>query len=95
MDKLYFVYILTNKGDNVLYTGITSDLPKRVWEHKNKVVDGFTKKYNVDKLVFYEVHENVAEAIKREKLIKNLLRRKKIDLIKSQNPNFAELDVGG
>ena len=89
--KYYFVYILTNKYNNVLYVGITSNLVKRVYEHKNKFVDGFTKKYNVYKLVYYEVFEDPQNAIKKEKATKNLLRRKKFDLIKSKNPLFKDL----
>ena len=70
MSKNGFVYFLTNKNDAVIYTGVTSDLKKRVWEHKNKAVEGFTKKYNVDKLVYYEMFESIANAISREKQIK-------------------------
>lgn len=89
----YCVYILTNKNNTVIYTGITSNPTKRVWEHKNKLADGFTKKYNVCKLVYYEIFDDPENAIRREKTIKNLLRRKKIDLIKSVNPYFNELSV--
>ena len=89
--KQYFVYILTNFKNTVLYTGITNDLVRRVYEHKQKSVSGFTEKYNVDKLLYYEVFQDPENAIKREKTIKNLLRRKKIDLIKSRNPDFKDL----
>lgn len=89
--KQYFVYILTNKNNNVLYIGITSNLVKRTYEHKNKLADGFTKKYNVDKLVYYEMFDDPENAIKREKTMKNLLRRKKIELINSKNPLFGDL----
>lgn len=89
--KQYYTYILTNKSDSVLYTGVTDNLIKRVYQHKNKLVDGFTKKYHIDKLVYYETLEDPQNAIKREKGIKNLLRRKKIELIKSMNPTFKDL----
>jgi|SRR3989338_9143165 len=89
--KQYYVYILTNKNNNVLYAGITSNLIKRIYEHKNKLADGFTKKYNVNKLVYYEIFEDPENAIKREKTIKNLLRIKKILLIKNKNHEFKDL----
>ncbi|OGE18714.1 hypothetical protein A3J19_03380 [Candidatus Daviesbacteria bacterium RIFCSPLOWO2_02_FULL_41_8] len=91
MNKQYYVYILTNFTDTVLYTGITNDLVRRVYEHKQKSVSGFTEKYNVSKLLYYEVFQDPRNAIKREKTIKNLLRRKKIDLIKGKNPDFKDL----
>ena len=75
----------------VLYTGITSNLKLRIYEHKNKIADGFTSKYNVNKLIYYELHEDPQLAIKREKQIKNLLRSKKISLIESKNPNWNDL----
>lgn len=87
----YYVYILTNFKNSVLYTGITNNLVRRVYEHKHKFVPGFTQKYHVDKLVYFEVFQDPENAIRREKAIKNLLRRKKIDLIKSKNPNFSDL----
>lgn len=89
--KQYFVYILTNKGNNVLYTGITSDLVKRLYQHKNKLADGFTKKYNIDKFVYYEILQDPQNAINREKSIKNLTRRKKIVMIESMNPEWKDL----
>ena len=89
----YFVYILTNKTKTVLYTGVTNDLKRRVYEHKNKMVDGFTKTYNVDRLVYYEITSDIKAAIKREKQIKNLLRLKKEDLINSMNPSWDDLIV--
>src|SRR6185369_1301546 len=89
--KQYYVYILTNKYNTVFYEGITSDLVKRVYQHRNKLAEGFTKKYNVNKLVHYEIYENPNNAIKREKAIKNLLRIKKIELIKSNNIEFRDL----
>ena len=83
--------MMTNKYNNVLYAGVTRDLIKRIYQHKHKVHLGFTNRYNVDKLVYYEVYEDPDTAIKREKTIKNLLRRKKIDLFKRMNPNFEDL----
>ena len=85
------VYILTNINNTPFYIGVTSNLSKRIWEHKNKFVDGFTKKYNVDKLVYYELTENIETAINREKQLKNWHRDWKIKLIKKINPNFDDL----
>jgi len=85
------VYILTNFGNTVLYTGVTSNLVKRVWEHKNKTIEGFTKKYNVTKLVFYETFDGIEQAIRREKYIKNLLREKKNKLVEEKNPGWKDL----
>lgn len=93
MSKQYFVYIATNKRNNVLYTGITNNLPKRMYEHKNKLVKGFTEKYNINKLVYYEEFNNVIDAISAEKRIKGWLRIKKINLINSINPEFRDLSV--
>lgn len=94
MSKVYSVYIMTNKPFGTLYTGVTSDLLKRVWQHKNKVVRGFTTEYNLNRLVYYEMFEDVNEAIKREKQIKNLVRRKKIVLILKMNPEWKDLYEG-
>jgi len=91
MEKQYYVYIMTNKRNAVLYTGVTSDLIKRVYEHKAKLVNGFTKKYNINKLVFYEVFNDVHNAIVREKQIKAGSRQKKIDLINGMNPKWQDL----
>jgi len=90
-DRIYSVYIMTNKGNTVLYTGVTSGLKGRVWQHKNKVVGGFTKKYNINKLVHCENFEDAYSAITREKQIKNLVRRKKIALIEKENPLWKDL----
>ena len=91
MEKQYYIYILTNNYNNVLYTGVTSDLVKRVWEHKNKVVEGFTKKYNVNKLVYYEITNSIDIAIQREKLLKKWKKEWKISLIKEFNSTFEDL----
>ncbi len=91
MKRQYYVYILTNKHNTVLYTGITNDLKRRVYEHKEKLVDGFTKKYNITKLVYYEVFEDPENAILREKQIKAGSRQKKIDLINSINREWINL----
>ena len=88
---MFFVYILTNKNNNVLYVGITNDLIRRVYQHKNKLVDGFTKRYNVDKLVYFEETTDVESAILREKQLKNFTRSKKINLIMSKNPTWQDL----
>lgn len=85
------VYLLANKYNNVLYTGVTSDLSRRIYEHKNKLVKGFTQKYNVDRLVYYEVFPTIMDAIDREKQIKNWSRKKKQDLINAVNPKWDDL----
>lgn len=85
------IYILTNKNNNVLYTGVTSNLVKRIWEHKNKIVNGFTYKYQVNKLVYYEFFETMENAICREKQIKAGSRQKKIDLINKFNSEWKDL----
>jgi putative endonuclease len=91
MKKKAFVYIMTNKRNTVLYTGVTSNLIKRVYEHKEKLVEGFTKKYNINKLVYYEVFDDITNAITREKQIKAGSRRKKIELIESVNKEWKDL----
>jgi len=91
MKKQYYVYIMTNKRNTVLYTGITNNIERRTYEHKEKLVEGFTKKYNVDKLVYGEEFSDVKEAILREKQIKAGSRKKKMDLIKKVNPEFKEI----
>lgn len=84
------VYIMTNVS-GTLYTGVTSDLVKRVWQHKLKLIEGFTKKYNITKLVHYELTEDIASAIAREKQVKGWLRSKKIKLIEKDNPQWKDL----
>ena len=88
---MYYVYILTNKYNNVLYTGVTNNLIRRMYEHKNKQFKGFTSKYNVNKLVYYDYTENIESAISREKQIKGWSRQKKINLINSINPTWVDL----
>ncbi|BAL81645.1 GIY-YIG nuclease family protein [Caldisericum exile] len=90
-EKKFYVYILSNKHNNVLYVGITNDLKRRIYEHKNKLVDGFTKKYNVHKLVYYEIFEDPVNAISREKQLKDFRREKKVKLINDFNPNWEDL----
>jgi len=87
----YFVYILSNKYNNVMYIGVTNDLERRMYEHKNKLVDGFSKKYNLTKLVYYEISQDVESAIAREKQLKNWHREWKVNLIKHTNPEWKDL----
>ena len=89
--KQYYVYIMTNKINTVLYTGVTSDLKKRIWEHKEKVIDGFTKNYNINKLIFFEIYNDPENAILREKQIKAGPRTKKVELIIGINPEWKDL----
>ena len=91
MGKGYYVYIMTNKNNTVLYTGVTNDLKRRVYQHKEKLIKGFTKKYNINKLVYYEICEDIYSAISREKQIKGGSRQKKIDLIDSINGEWNDL----
>jgi putative endonuclease len=92
MEKQYYVYILTNKSNKVLYIGVTDDLKRRIYEHKNKMTDGFTKKYNLTKLVYYEATTDVRSAIEREKQLKKWHREWKMNLIKEFNPEWKDLD---
>jgi putative endonuclease len=87
----YFVYILTNWNNKVMYIGVTNDLHKRVYQHKNKLTDGFTKKYNVNKLVYYEATEDIRSAIAREKQLKGWIRKKKNNLVTTINPEWKDL----
>ena len=91
MGKCGYVYILFNKKNGTLYTGVTSDIIKRVFEHKNKLVEGFTTKYKVDQLGYYEQHDSIVSAIEREKRIKGGSRKSKLVLIESMNPNWEDL----
>jgi putative endonuclease len=91
MNNQYYVYLMTNKSNKVLYTGVTNDLKKRTYEHKEKLVEGFTKRYKVIKLVYYEACDNIQSAIAKEKQIKNGSRQKKVDLINSVNNKWRDL----
>ena len=91
MDKQPAVYMLASKRNGTLYIGVTSDLVKRVWEHKNHMVGGFTKRYGVHQLVWYELHENMESAIEREKRLKEWKRAWKLQLIESVNPDWQDL----
>jgi putative endonuclease len=91
MNNRYYAYIMTNKHNTVLYTGVTNDLRRRVWEHKEKLGGGFTSRYNISKLVYYEDTADVRAAIAREKQIKGGSRQKKIDLVNSLNPDWRDL----
>ena len=89
--KTYYVYIMTNWNNEVLYIGVTNNIARRVYEHKEQLADGFTKKYNVNKLVYVESCEDVRDAITREKQLKGGSRKKKIDLISADNPQWSDL----
>ena len=91
MSKEYYIYLLTNKHNNVLYTGVSNDLIRRIYEHKNKLQKGFTEKYNVERLVYYEIYADIADAITCEKQIKGWSRKKKHDLINALNPEWNDL----
>lgn len=90
-ERQYYVYILTNKSNKVLYIGVTNALMRRIFEHKNKLVEGFSKKYNLTRLVYYEVANDIESAIKREKQLKNWHRSWKINLINQFNPGWKDL----
>jgi len=90
---MYYVYILTNKNNKVMYIGFTNNIQRRVKEHKEALIDGFTKKYNVNKLVYFEKYKDVHQAIKREKQLKSLLRIKKNALVESMNPTWEDLST--
>ncbi len=85
------VYLLASRRNGTLYVGVTSDLLKRVWEHKQNLADGFTKRYGVHTLVWYELHDSMEEAIRREKAIKEWKRRWKLELIEKTNPEWRDL----
>jgi putative endonuclease len=91
MDKSSYVYILASGLNGTLYVGVTSDLVRRIWEHREGVVDGFSKQYGVKNLVWYEVHTEIIEAIRREKQIKKWERRWKLELIQQSNPRWTDL----
>ena len=91
---MFYVYILASKKNGTLYTGVTKDLVRRVWEHKNDLAEGFTKKYGVHTLVYYEAVEDIASAIEREKQVKKWSRYWKIKLIEEDNPEWKDLYGG-
>ena len=91
MNRQPCVYILTNERNGTLYTGVTSDLPRRIWEHKTKVVKGFTEKYGLDKLVWYEMHLSMESAIQREKIVKKWKRKYKLKTIEAMNSDWRDL----
>ncbi len=89
--KQFYVYVLSNRRNGTLYTGVTSDLLKRVYEHKNDLIDGFSKRYGIHNLVWYEMHETAESAINREKQIKKWQRKWKLELIDRSNPLWVDL----
>ena len=91
MDKQYFVYLLTNKNNSVLYTGVTNNLERRVAEHKFMAKNGFTFRYNVNRLVYFETTNDIRSAIEREKQIKNYSRKRKNELVNGMNPDWKDL----
>jgi putative endonuclease len=91
MEKSFYVYILASRRNGTLYIGLTSDLLKRVWEHKKKLAEGFTERYSVDKLVYYEQFQDAESALSREKRMKKYNRKWKIDLIEKSNPDWKDL----
>ncbi len=91
MGRQFYIYIMSNFKNNVLYIGVTNDLVRRVYEHRSKLIDGFTKKFNVTKLVYYEIFDSPENAIIREKQLKGGSRQAKIDLIVKENPGFDDL----
>ena len=91
MKKSYYVYILASRRNGTLYIGITSDLARRIWQHKKKLVKGFTEKYDVDKLVYFEEYNDVGIAIQREKRLKEWKRKWKLTLIEKDNPDWKDL----
>ena len=91
MSKTYYVYLITNWNNKILYTGVTSNLERRIYEHKNKLIKGFTHKYNVSKLVYFEQTTDIDSAITREKEIKKWRREKKNRLVESTNKNWEDL----
>ena len=91
MSKNGYIYILTNLTNSTLYTGVTSDLARRIYEHKNGLLDGFSKKYNLKKLVYFKIYEDIYLAIEREKQIKKYKRYKKINLVEKENKQWKDL----
>jgi putative endonuclease len=91
MNKQYYIYIMTNAKNTVTYTGVTNDLIRRTHEHKDKLIKGFTSRYKITKLVYYEIAEDIESAILREKQIKSWPRKAKVELINKMNPNWQDL----
>ena len=91
MNKQPAVYVLASKWNGTLYIGVTSNLAKRIWEHKNNMVEGFTKRYTVHRLVWYELHDSMESALTREKQLKNWKRKWKMELIEKKNPKWLDL----
>ena len=91
MERWGYVYIITNYSNTTLYTGVTSNLVKRIWEHRNEVVEGFSKKYKLHKLVYYEITDSIETALNREKYIKGKSRKYKLQLIENINKNWNDL----
>ena len=91
---MYYVYILTNKNDAVMYIGVTNDLQRRLYEHKNEQIEGFTKRYHLQKLVFFEEFSDINDAIACEKRLKRWTRAKKNALVESKNPNWGDMSEG-
>ncbi|MDA0176007.1 MULTISPECIES: GIY-YIG nuclease family protein [Mesoflavibacter] len=87
----YYLYIISNKHNSTLYIGVTNDLERRMFEHKNKLVEGFSSKYGLDKLIYFEIYQYVNDAIKREKNMKKWKRQWKINLVEKDNPNWEDL----
>ena len=94
MGGTYYVYILASRRNGTLYTGVTSDLKRRTWQHKSRLAAGFTKQYGVDRLVYFEAFRNIASAIAREKQIKAGSRKRKLELIEGHNPDWRDLSQG-
>ena len=91
LKKQYYIYFLTSGSNTVLYVGVTNNLKRRILEHKNRLVEGFSKRYRLEKLVYYETCADINSAISREKQIKKWLRRKKVELVQSDNPEWHDL----
>ena len=91
MEKQFYVYMLASKRNGTLYLGVTSDIVKRVWQHKNGLAEGFTKKYGIKRLVYYEIHEDAENAMKREKQLKKWRRAWKVELVEEKNSEWRDL----
>ena len=91
MEKRFYVYMLASKRNGTLYLGVTSDIVKRVWQHKNGLAEGFTKKYGIKRLVYYEIHEDAENAMKREKQLKKWRRAWKVELVEEKNSEWRDL----